>query len=268
MATPANRVPVRIARGTKANLDTAMTAGDLKEGEVCYATNENTLYVVESSTLTQAGANLSLSSIDELSDVDTTTVTPTDGQALLWDNANSYWEPGDVYADPLTTDGDILYRASGVTTRLAVGSDGQVLKVSSGLPVWSADAGATSRTSVNNTTASIADAASANMTITGTGKTGQLLSIETSHAAWVTVYVSQATRTADSGRAETTDPDPGSGVLAEVITAGAETVLITPCVNHFNNETVVADELYLKVVNKSGSAATITVTLKVMPTES
>ena len=34
------------------------------------------------------------SSIDELTDVDTTTVAPTDGQALIWDNANSKWKPG------------------------------------------------------------------------------------------------------------------------------------------------------------------------------
>ena len=33
-------------------------------------------------------------SIDVLSDVDTSTVAPTDGQALVWDNTNSKWEPG------------------------------------------------------------------------------------------------------------------------------------------------------------------------------
>ena len=35
------------------------------------------------------------SSIDDLSDVDTTTLAPTDGQVLKWDNAASKWEPGD-----------------------------------------------------------------------------------------------------------------------------------------------------------------------------
>ena len=55
MATPANRVPVRIARGTKANLDAAMAAGDLKEGEICYANDENATYVVESGILVAAG---------------------------------------------------------------------------------------------------------------------------------------------------------------------------------------------------------------------
>ena len=34
--------------------------------------------------------------VDDLSDVDTSTVAPTDGQALVWDNANSQWEPGTV----------------------------------------------------------------------------------------------------------------------------------------------------------------------------
>ncbi len=34
--------------------------------------------------------------IGDLTDVDTTSVVPTDGQALVWDNANSKWEPGTV----------------------------------------------------------------------------------------------------------------------------------------------------------------------------
>lgn len=39
---------------------------------------------------------LGASSIDDLTDVDTSSVAPTDGQALVWDNANSKWEPGTV----------------------------------------------------------------------------------------------------------------------------------------------------------------------------
>lgn len=123
------------------------------------------------------------------------------------------------------------------------------------------------RSEVSGTTASIADAASADLTITNTGKTGQLLSIETDAAAWVTVYASQATRTADASRTETTDPTAGSGVLAEVITTGAQTVLLTPGATFFNSESTPAGELYLKVVNKSGSSAAIAVTLDVLPIE-
>ena len=55
-------------------------------------------------------ANINSESIDELSDVDTSTVAPTDGQALLWDNAASKWEPGDVASSTaakiIDTDGD------------------------------------------------------------------------------------------------------------------------------------------------------------------
>ena len=40
--------------------------------------------------------DLSTSVIDDLSDVDTTTTAPTDGQALVWDNANSTWKPDTV----------------------------------------------------------------------------------------------------------------------------------------------------------------------------
>lgn len=103
MATPANRVPVRIARGSKTNLDTAIAAGDLKEGEICYATDENGIYVVEGGVLTQAGADLASTSIDALSDVDTTTAAPTDGQVLTWVNANGRWEPADTAADAVTS---------------------------------------------------------------------------------------------------------------------------------------------------------------------
>ena len=47
-------------------------------------------------------------SLDDLSDVDTSTTSPEDGQALVWDDANSKWVPGSVaagggsYVQPLT----------------------------------------------------------------------------------------------------------------------------------------------------------------------
>lgn len=49
-------------------------------------------------------------SIDELSDVDTSTSAPTDGQALLWNSTDSEWQPGDVASSTaakiIDTDGD------------------------------------------------------------------------------------------------------------------------------------------------------------------
>lgn len=165
-----------------------------------------------------------VASIDDLSDVDTSTTLPTDGQALVWNNLLSKWEPGTVSSS-------------------------------------------TVRTTASITSSSLANGANENLTITGTGKAGQLLAIEVDQAAWVTVYCSQTARTSDAARLETEDPDPGSGILAEIITTGAQQVLVTPAVNYFNFETVPADEIYIKVVNKSGTSNTITTTLSVVPVE-
>ena len=49
MGVPSPRTPVRIARGTKSVLETNKAA--LDEGEICYATDENTIYVKEGSNL-------------------------------------------------------------------------------------------------------------------------------------------------------------------------------------------------------------------------
>ena len=107
-------------------------------------------------------------------------------------------------------------------------------------------------------TQSIASGAAANVSIS-TAKGFVLYSIETSHAAWVTLYTDTTSRTADAGRLETTDPTPGSGVLSEVITTGAVTQLITPGTVCFNSSPTATT--YAKVVNKGGSTANVTVTL-------
>jgi hypothetical protein len=115
-----------------------------------------------------------------------------------------------------------------------------------------------SRTTAFATSASVPNNGSSNLSIT-TPKTYALLKIATSHAAWVTLYSSTTARTNDTGRTETTDPTPGSGVLAEVITTGSATQLITPGTICFNE--TAGTTTYVKIVNKSGSTANITVTL-------
>ena len=73
-------------------------------------------------------------SIDFLADVDTTTVAPTDGQALVWDNANSIWEPG-------TISGGSSYADSDVDTHLNISgaSSGQILSWNGTDYAWVAD---------------------------------------------------------------------------------------------------------------------------------
>ena len=93
------------------------------------------------------------------------------------------------------------------------------------------------------------------------------MSIQTDAAAWVTVYTSIAARTADASRTVNTDPLPGSGVIAEVVTGAATTQKITPGLLGFNDESTPTSDIYLKVENQSGSAAAITVTLSFVALE-
>ncbi len=49
MATPSPRTKILVARGTYANLNASV--GDLGEGEICYATDQDKLYVKEGGVL-------------------------------------------------------------------------------------------------------------------------------------------------------------------------------------------------------------------------
>lgn len=54
MPTPTNRTPVRVARGTYSNLNSSVS--DIQEGEICYATDQDKLYVKEGSSLVDASS--------------------------------------------------------------------------------------------------------------------------------------------------------------------------------------------------------------------
>ena len=123
------------------------------------------------------------------------------------------------------------------------------------------------RKTVSLATASIANGASATIEITGE-KSYLLYSIETSAAAWVRVYDTAANRTADAGRTQGTDPSPNDGVIAEVISTGAQTITFTPGVFGMNNESTPTRSIPISVTNNSGGTAAITVTLKILKLES
>ena len=161
--------------------------------------------------------------------------------------------------------------AGGLTYPTSNGSSGDVLTSDgSGNVTWQTPTGGggggsglTSRTTAS-VTQSIANNGIANVSFT-TAKAMALMKIETSHAAWVTLYSSTSARTNDAGRLETTDPTPGSGVLSEVITSGNVAQLITPATVCFNEAG--AATTYAKIVNKSGSTANVQVTLTYLQLE-
>ena len=126
--------------------------------------------------------------------------------------------------------------------------------------VASASSGLQSRATGQATSSGLANNAAGNLTIVA-AKTYALQKIQTSHAAWVVLYTDSTARTNDAARTETTDPLPGSGIIAEVITSDGATQPITPGTIGWNNEGTPTTNAYVKVVNKSGSTADITVTL-------
>jgi plastocyanin len=133
-------------------------------------------------------------------------------------------------------------------------------------PAMGAAGGLQTRTTATGTTASLANNVTGNLNITGF-KSYALMTIQTDKAAWVRIYANGASRTADASRAETSDPAPDAGVIAEVITTGAQTVLISPGVFGFNFEGTPTTTIPCAVTNKSGSTGTVQVTLTVLQLE-
>jgi len=126
--------------------------------------------------------------------------------------------------------------------------------------------GLQSRSTATGTTGSLADGDEADLDITGF-KSYALLTITTDRAARVRLYVSDATRLADASRAEGVDPTSDAGLIAEVITTGADTVIISPGAYGFNLESPVTTTISTRVTNKSGSTSTVQVDLNILQLE-
>ena len=139
--------------------------------------------------------------------------------------------------------------------------DGSSITISGG--VISTTAGLSSRTTVVATTGSLASTASTTTTVTA-AKGYALYSIQVSAGAWVTIYTSSSASSSDSSRNITTDPTPGSGVIAEAITTTATTTYFTPAVHGYNADGTPSLNMYLKIYNNSGttqgSGITVTIT--------
>ena len=201
-----------------------------------------------------------------LSDVSTSGVNS--GEVLKY-NGTSWAPAADDSASALTVQEEGTSLATAATTLNFVGANvtatgtgaTKTITISGG-----GGSGLQSRTSANATTGSIANDASADLTIVA-AKTYVLQKIQTDKAAWVVLYTDATARTADSARNITTDPNPGSGVIAEVITTGAQTQVITPGTIGWNNDGTPSTDAYLKVVNKSGATGTVQVTLHFLQLE-
>jgi len=237
---------------------TVKIAGDVQinaQGDLRFADSDSSNYVAfQAPTTVTSNVTWTLPATDGTSGA----VLSTDGSgALSWVTASGGAAALDELSDVVIT---------GIPT------NGQVLKYNG--TNWVNDTDATggagtslgSRGPVFGTSASLANGASGDIDITGF-KGYILYKIQTSVASWVRLYTDSASRTADNSRLEGTDPLPGAGVIAEVITTGASTILISPGAFGFNNEGSPTTNIPVRVTNKSGSTTDVTVTLVVVQLE-
>ena len=125
------------------------------------------------------------------------------------------------------------------------------------------------RSTFTATTASLANNVAGNIEVVA-HKSYSLLKIKQSIAAWVTLYVDAASRTADVNRVQGADPAPDAGVIAEVITTAAnQEIKMSPAVLGWHQDAGgdAVTSVFCKVVNKSGSTGTCTVSLTVVQLE-
>lgn len=119
--------------------------------------------------------------------------------------------------------------------------------------------GAGNRANVSISTGSIANSA----TFTGTvalAKGYAIYKVTTSTNAWVRLYSNTATQTADAARSIFNDPQPGSGVMVEVISTGANIILVSPAAVGWNDSSPVSNAIPVSITNLSSVSSNITVT--------
>ena len=199
-------------------------------------------------------ATSSVANLNDLGDVSTSGASS--GEVLKYNGSS--WAPA---ADDAGTTINTLNDIGNVTVTGAQPNDYLSWSGSAWVNGQIASAsGLEARTTAQATATSLVNSGSADLTITA-AKTYALHAIQTSHAAWVTLYTDTTSRTNDAARNETTDPLPGAGVIAEVITSDGSKQRITPGTIGYNDDGTPSTNAYIKVVNKSGGTQDITVTL-------
>lgn len=197
-----------------------------------------------------------------LNDVDVS--NRADGEVLTYSTSQGKWVAAVSSSGALNDLTDVVISGTPF--------DGQVLKYNTSLSAWvngtdnTNGGGVYSRTTATNATSSIYYNATANISFTGF-KSYALLKVQTSAAARVRLYTTSAARSSDSARAQNTNPTPGSGLIAEVITSATQTVLMTPGVFGFNDDATPSTTIYAAVTNLTAGQQAITVTLTLLQLE-
>ena len=155
----------------------------------------------------------------------------------------------------------------GSATTIDLGT-GLSVEISGGIATITASGGSGgSRVVVSGSTTSIADESIGNIDITGY-KSYALMHVGLSTAGWIRLYTDSTSRANDINRGLGTDPTPGSGVIAEVVTTGISTEqIVSPFTMGGNLMDPANTTIYASIKNLSGSTQTITANLTILPLE-
>jgi hypothetical protein len=157
--------------------------------------------------------------------------------------------------------------ATGVTS-IAAGTGTAVSASTGSITIWStAGSGLSSRATFSTSTTAISSGTTASVTIVNAYKGYLLYKIAVTTSSWVRIYTDTASRTADASRTQGQDPSFSSGVIAEVITTGSQTILVSPGVIGFSNEASPTSNIQLAITNNYSASTAITVTLTLVQLE-
>ena len=157
--------------------------------------------------------------------------------------------------------------ATGVTS-ISAGTGTAVSASTGSITIWStAGSGLSSRATFSTSTSAISSGTTASVTISNAYKGYLLYKIAVTTSSWVRIYTDSASRTADASRTQGQDPSFSSGVIAEIITTGSQTILVSPGVIGFNNEVSPTSDIQLAITNNYSASTAITVTLTLVQLE-
>jgi hypothetical protein len=123
--------------------------------------------------------------------------------------------------------------------------------------------GTPSRTTVTVTTASLANNATENNTVTM--ELGyRVLSVTVDRACRIRLYTNTTKRTADAGRAVGTDPTGDHGLMLELVFTAAGTLTMSPLVDGFVDS---GTAIPYAITNTSGATSTVQVQLTYLRTQ-
>lgn len=143
MAVFPDRIVLKNSTDPEASIESQIGPGgsdEITQGEVVVglATGSATFYTkdVNDNIVSIGSAVGAIADLGDLADVDLTGLA--NNEIIRYNSTSGNWEPSTDLAGTWVASGDMVYSASGVTTRLPIGNQGEVLMVtgSPAVPAW------------------------------------------------------------------------------------------------------------------------------------